>query len=161
MVEYTGIPTDLLDEIIEQRREHDELLDRLTRSWTMKFKFADGPQDLLTLGQPSGPPLRERRAGGARESEGSRATGRIRIGNRKGEMTYADALAELVSDAEFSFEEAARVVLPRIVTRSARPRDSLRAAIDRDRRFERVEGQGDLRYRRVARGRSHQRARGR
>lgn len=135
MTKYVGVPDDLYRDIVEHFERQEGLALRLKNSQVVSFSFG-----LLRNGEP-------RSTEYMREQPTEIAGSTYRIG--KGGWKYADVVVKIVPEAEFSFAEMYQRVKPRINVKGARPRDSMRVALDRDDRFERIEDRDELWYRRV------------
>ena len=135
MSKYVGVPADLYRDIVEHFEREEKLALRLKNSGVVSFSF-----ELERNGEP-------RSTVYTRERAMDIAGATYRIG--KGGWKYADVVVKLIPDVEFSFRDVYERVEPRISVKGARPRDSMRIALDRDTRFERIEDRDELWYRRV------------
>ena len=135
MSKFVGVPDDLYRDIVEHFQRQEKLALRLKNSGVVSFSF-----ELERNGEP-------RSTEYMREPPSVMTGSTYRIG--KGGWKYADVIVKIVPEAEFSFAEMYERVKPRISVKGARPRDSMRIALDRDTRFERIEDRDELWYRRV------------
>lgn len=83
---------------------------------------------------------------------GSRATYRI----SRSEWQYVDVVEKEMEEEIFSLDELWNAVGPLIETDNKRPRDSLRNALDRDDRYERLEDRSGVWWRRVGEDRNEE-----
>ena len=136
MSKYVGVPDSLYRDIVEHFERQENLAQRLKDARVFRFSFGldrNGGEPEITEYMQERPP----------EILGSTYV----IG--KGRWKYADVVVELIPDVEFSFTDAYRRVKPRIRMKGSRPKDSMRVALDRDKRFERIKDRDELWYRRV------------
>ena len=136
MSKFVGVPADLYRDIVEHFERQEKLALRLKNAKVVSFSFG--------LDRNGSEP----RSTEYMREQPTEVPGIIyKIG--KGGWKYADVVAKLVPETKFSFAEMYGRVKPWISVKGRRPRDSMRVALDRDARFERIHGCQTLWFRRV------------